>query len=344
MKLSARRRWLTAAVTVLVVALVLVFVVMTRSGGERSSAWPLRTVGEMPLPGASARFDYVSLDADRGLLFVAHMGANEVIEVDIRADRVVRVVPDLPDVHGVLVVPALRRVFATATGDNEMVALDEDTGEVITRVRTGEYPDGLAYDPRRNAVWTTNEVGGSETVIDAATGAVRGTVDLGGEVGNVVYDPTADRMMVAVQGRGDLAVIDPTGLVVDRRVSLPGCEHDHGLTLDTANRLGFVACDGNARLLTVDLNSWRVLDTDPVGEDPDVLAYDSGAHRLYVAAESGTVTVLDLRGRQMTVAGSAHLADGAHVVAVDPRTHHSYYPVPAGASGRPALVEQEPTR
>jgi hypothetical protein len=46
----------------------------------------------------------------------------------------------------------------------------------------------------------------------------------------------------------------------------------------------------------------------------------------------------------MTVTGSGHLADGAHVVAVDPGSHHSFYPVPAGANGRPALLEQEPAR
>jgi hypothetical protein len=41
------------------------------------------------------------------------------------------------------------------------------------------------------------------------------------------------------------------------------------------------------------------------------------------------------------VLGSGHLADGAHVVAVDPTTHHSFYPVPQGADGRPALLEQD---
>ena len=108
--------------------------------------------------------------------------------------------------------------------------------------------------------------------------------------------------------------------------------------------MAFVACDANARLLTVDLNSWQVIATKTVGQDPDVLAYDQSAHRLYVAAESGTVTVLDLRDRQMIVAGSDHLADGAHVVAVDPSTHHSFYPVPAGANGYPALLEREPVQ
>jgi len=65
------------------------------------------------------------------------------------------------------------------------------------------------------------------------------------------------------------------------------------------------------------------------------------APRLYVAAESGVVSILDLRDRTLGVSGSDHLADGAHVVAVDPGTHRSYYLVPAGSDGRPALLERE---
>ena len=38
------------------------------------------------IPGVSAaRFDYASLDQQRGLLFIAHLGASEVVEVDIHA-------------------------------------------------------------------------------------------------------------------------------------------------------------------------------------------------------------------------------------------------------------------
>src|SRR5437016_5433916 len=170
-----------------------------------------------------------------------------------------------------------------------MITIDEDTGQQLAQAPTGDYPDGLAYDPDHHTIWTTNESGGSETVIDADTGQVRGTVDLGGEAGNVYYDPTARQMLVDVQTRNELAVIDPTTLTVVRRVPLPGCDHDHGLSIDPAHRLAFVACDGNASLLSVDLNTWQILDTVRVGDDPDVLAYDpgAGAGRLYVAAESG---------------------------------------------------------
>lgn len=340
---SRRVVLVSGAVAVLVAAGAAAFV-LTRGPSAPNSPLPLRTVHELVLPGDNSRFDYASLDAQRGLLFVAHLGASEVIEIDVRANKVVRTIPNLSDVHGVLVVPALRRVYATATGANQVVALNEDTGEVINHAPTGNYPDGIAYDPRRNAIWTTNETGGTETVVDADNATVRGSVNLGGEVGNVVYDSTADLMLVDVQGRNDLAIIDPASLVVTKRVSLPGCDHDHGLALDTAARLAFVACDGNATLLTVDMNTWQVTGTNLVGADPDVLAYDTSAHRLYVACESGTVSILDLRDGRLTVAGSDHLADGAHVVAVDSGTHRSYYPVPAGSDGRPALLEREPAQ
>ncbi|MFI2206551.1 YncE family protein [Streptomyces sp. NPDC020192] len=114
--------------------------------------------------------------------------------MDTHADKVVRTIYGLP---GVLAVPALHRVYATASDANQVATIDETTGKVLHRGPTGDTPDGLAYDPVHHTVWTTNESGGSETVVDATTGAARGTL------------------------------------------SLPGCDHDHGLTLDPADRLAF---------------------------------------------------------------------------------------------------------
>jgi DNA-binding beta-propeller fold protein YncE len=169
-------------------------------------------------------------------------------------------------------------------------------------------------------------------------------VPLGGEAGNVADDPTSRQMLVDVHSRNELAVIDPATLAVTRRMPLPGCDHDHGLALDPAHRLAFVACDANATLLSVDLDTWQILDIQRVGDDPDVLAYDPTAGRLYVAAESGWLTILDQHDRRLTIADRAHLADNAHVVAVDPATHRSYYPVPHGPDGRPALMSFDSRR
>jgi len=335
-----RPRWSVAAIVVLVAVTVVGVVLVSCARDVPPSAPPLHQVGHIQLPGDGSRFDYASLDTGRGLLFIAHLGASEVIEVDVHSHRVVRTIKGLSQVHGVLVVPQRHQVYASATGDNDMVTLNEDTGAELGRARTGEYPDGLAYDPVHATVWTTNETGGSETVIDAATHQVRGTVKLGGDAGNVAYDPGSRMMLVDVQSQNSLAVIDPSTLAIVRRVSLPGCDHDHGLALDPADRLAFIACEGNAVLLTLDMNNWHITDTHTVDPEPDVLAYDPVAHRLYVAAESGWVTTLDNHHRGLTITHREHLGDDAHVVAVDPTTGHSYYPLSTGPGGHPTLLEE----
>jgi len=343
-RLGYRPALTAVAVVALVAVAVAVWVLQSRASEPPGVPLPLRPVGEVALPGDSSRFDYASLDPGRGLLFIAHLGASEVLEVDVRAGRVVRTIPDLSGVHGVLVVPERHRVYATATNDDTMVTLDEDTATVLSRTPTGAYPDGLAYDPVHATIWTTNETGGSETVIDAGTGQPRGTVELGGQAGNVAYDPVAGQMLANDQDSNELVVIDPATLAVTRRVPLPGCDHAHGLALAPADRVAFIACDDNARLLTVDLTTAAPgPGVAQVGSQPDVLAYDPGLHRLYVAAELGPLTVLDTTGTALTVIGRGPVADQAHVVALDPTTHRTYYPVPPSAAGRPVLRAYEPT-
>ncbi|ART72864.1 hypothetical protein BTO20_33755 [Mycobacterium dioxanotrophicus] len=311
------------------------------SAGPQSLPW--QQVSTLDLTGGTGRFDYQALDAGRGLLFVAHMGAGQLVEVDLTHHRVLRTVNDLPDVHGVIVVPEQRRVYATVTARNQLVALDEDSAATVFTASTAAYPDGLAYDPLRHTVWSTNESAGNETVVDAGAGAVVATVPLGGDVGNVVYDPAIDRMVVAVQGRGDLAVVDPVSKSVVDRIATPGCDHPHGQVLDNVHQVMFVGCEGNATLATVDLAGRTVVDTLPVGDSPDVLAYDPPRGRVYVATESGWVSIADHDRGHLHARGSAHVADGAHTVAVDPVTGQSYLPVADNGHGTPQLWEYRPS-
>ena len=163
---------------------------------------------------------------------------------------------------------------------------------------------------------------------------------LGGEAGNVRYDPTSDRVLVDVQTADQVAAIDPHSRSVVARVPVPGCDHDHGLLV--VDRRAFVACDGNATLVALALPGLTELGRLGVGDDPDVLAADPDRGLLYVAAESGEVTTVDIRPAAGRVTGRAHLADGAHVVAVDRTTGRAYFPVPDAGDGRPGLLITEP--
>ena len=250
-----------------------------------SAGLPLKAVARVALPGASVRFDYVSIDPGANRLYIAHMNASELLVFDLRTRHVLQTIP-APGVHGVLAVPQLGRVFASATDAHQLLTLDARTGRVLNRAAAGDYPDGIAYDPVERRVYVSDETGGIEAVFDQQ-GKRIATVALGGDAGNVQYDAATGRMLVAVQSRNDIAVIDPRSSKVVRRVSVPGCEHPHGLLVDGPSRLAFVACDGNAVLLTLDLKRLKVTGSSSVGGSPDVLAFDTSLHRLYVAAESG---------------------------------------------------------
>jgi DNA-binding beta-propeller fold protein YncE len=250
---------------------------------------PLKTVATVPLPGGSSRLDYPSIDSKRNRLYIAHLGGGLVIVFDTKKRRVVKTI-SAPGAHGVLAVPALGRVYASATDDHELLTIDEQSGKVIARAPAGEYPDGIAYDSADRRVYVSDESGGVETVF-TANGRRIGTVQLGGEAGNVQYDAVANRVLVDVQSRNEVAVINPRTNRVIRRVALPGCENNHGLLVDAPRRLAFVACQGNATLLTLDLRHMKITGRASIGQSPDVLAFDTSLRRLYVSAESGDVAV-----------------------------------------------------
>jgi DNA-binding beta-propeller fold protein YncE len=304
---------------------------------------PVQTVADVPLPGSASRLDYQSLDPQRRLLFISHLGAGTVIVFDIAAQKVVTEIPQMSGAHGVLAVPELGRIFATATDDHQLVAIDAATFQVVWRTPAGRYPDGLAYDPATKRVFVSDESGGGEPVIDAVVGRQMGVIPLGGEAGNTQYDPATQRIYVAEQTHNELVAIDPAGepaaSSIVARTPLPGCQRAHGVAVDAANRLAFAACEGNARLLVIDLQEAahpQVTATYAVGLVPDVLTFDSEWHRLYVASESGVLSIFDEQGRRLTKRSEGFVASQAHTVAVDPRAHLLYLPL-QDVGGRPVL-------
>lgn len=296
---------------------------------------PLERLADIALPGNPTRLDYQSFDQRRHLLFIAHLGDSAVVVVDTQRRRVVATVQNVSAVHGVLAVPELNTVYASATGTNELVAIDESGFTIKARMPGGVYPDGIAFEPRTRRLFVSDERGGTDTVIDTKTNRRIGTIALGGEAGNTQYDAASRHIFVNVQTLGQLLEIDPVTMRILRRVPLSGCAGNHGLLIDAAARRAFIACEDNAAFLWLDMRTMRVRATWTVGEGPDVLALDAKKQRLYVAAESGVVSVFDA-GRNVRRIWQGFLAPAAHTVAVDPVTHAVYFPL-ENIGGRPTL-------
>src|SRR6266700_4954122 len=281
----------TAAGALVVAALACSTPVGPGSGGGPASLPGYKVVRDVALPGDTSRWDYQIYDPSAHRLYIAHLGASQIVVFDTQGQRVAGVVDGVDQVHGLVLAPDLGRLYASATGRNQVAVIDTARLRVIATAPVGDYPDGLAYVPDAGKVYVSNEHDSADTVLDARTNSVLRRVAIGDSIGNTMYDPAPRLVYVASGSDNRLVVIDPATDAVLGRYPLNGCDGAHGVYLDSPQQhRAFVACEGNAKLVLFDLNSKTVTSVMSVGDTPDVLALDPAAHRLYVASESGTVT------------------------------------------------------
>jgi len=300
-----------------------------------ASASILERVTDVPLPGAASRFDYQNIDTTVNRLYLSHMGAGEMVVVDVKTRKLVGTVGELPRITGVWAVPALGKVYASVPGRHQVAVIDARRLRVEARVGKIGFPDGIAYAPGGRKIYVSDESGGGELVIDGATSRVVTTIPLGGEAGNTIYDPGSGDILVAVQTQNEVVAIDPRTDRVIGRHRIPGSSHPHGMAIDASRRLLFVASEASATLQMLDLGTMNVLDHQAVGDDPDVLAFDPVRRRLYVAAESGVVAVFTEKNGKLVALGRIEMPH-AHSVAVDPRSGLVYIPLQS-VDGHPRL-------
>lgn len=308
--------------------------------GPKPCAQILDLVADVPMPGAAVRFDYQSMDAEHGRLYIAHMNDDHLVVFDTTTQKVVANLDGFKRVHGVIAVPDSERIFASATGDHQMIVVDMKTLKTVGKAGPIDYPDGLAFAPGVTRVFVSDEHGAVEAVVDAPSRKLIKNIQLGGGAGNTVFDPLSRRILVAVHGMNELVEIDPAKMEIVARHRLAGVENPHGIALDVRGHLAFIAGEENASLAVFDLENGKQLGVHPVGEDPDVLAYDAGLKLLYVSAESGTVSVFRETGKDIRPIGQCNMPH-AHSVSIDPRTHLVYFPL-ENVNGKPMLRIMQP--
>ena len=305
---------------------------------------PLTLVSEMPLPGGSTRFDYQDLDTGAGHLVLTHMNDGSVVITDLKDGSVLKELKSIPVARGVVAADDVGIIFVTSSPDR-LVLIDNKSLAEIKRVTTGHAPDGVAWDPTHKMVGVSDQQDGALSIIPDSGSGVRKQVKLGTETGNVVYDAARGWFWITVNTDSppdQLVAVDPTTAKIATSIPLPGCDGAHGLRIHPDGQSALIACEGNDTLARVDLGGAHKVSIAATGAGPDVLAIDPGLGWLYVAAESGDLTVFDLNKPGVSLIGHDHPGDHTHTVAVDPLTHRVFFPIMVGPKGTPVLRIMKP--
>ncbi len=293
--------------------------------------FPLKRVAVVKLPGNPARFDYQSMDLKYNRLYINEMGAGRLLVFDTKNDKLVAYLKGFTNATGVLAVPSLHRVFISSPkylGDGKVVALNSITLKTEGSAKVGYFPDGISYVPKLKRIFVSNEMGGEISVLNAVNLNHIGVVSLNGEAGMNVYDNKDKIVWVNNQSTNYLLGINPESLKIVRKIKIPHiCKSNHGLLIDAKDGLAFVGCEDSNRLVLMDIKNGLALGIYKVGKIPDVMAFDIKQNVLYVATESGILSIFKLKQKKLFLIGSKYIGDDAHTISINPLSDKVYLPI-----------------
>jgi DNA-binding beta-propeller fold protein YncE len=288
----------------------------------------LKQMASFDLPGPGGkRFDYLTIDSDDNYLLSAHLAAGQTYVIDLATNKVVATVTDTPGAEGVEYVPELKKFYTSNANDNTIGVVDLKQMKVVKKLKTEAKPDGSAYAAPFHKLYVSDERGKAEAVVDVQKDEIVRTLHFDSETGMPQYDPVARKVYVNLQSQNIFAVIDPATDEVVGRYPVGRCKGNHGMALDPAHHRAFLACEENDLMTVFDLDKHRPIAFLPVAGGPDVIKFDSGLDRIYVACYSGAISVFHQDDpQQYRKLEDFRVQHTVHSLAVDVKTHRLYAP------------------
>jgi DNA-binding beta-propeller fold protein YncE len=310
----------------------IITLVIVAAGALGRSAKPgtttLQKVTEFDLPGpAGKRFDYLTIAADDHYLLSAHLAAGQMYVIDLRTNKVLATVGDTPGAEGVEYVPELKKAYTSNAYDNTIGVVDLRQMKLIKKIPTAAKPDGSAYAAPFHKLYVSDERGKAEAIVDVRTDTIVKTLRFDSETGMPQYDPVAKKVYVNLQDKNIFAVIDPNTDEVVGRYAVGQCRGNHGMALDAEHRRAFLSCEENDLMTVLNLETNQPIAFLPMASGADVIKFDAGLKRIYVACSSGAISVFKMDDPEhYRKLEDFPVQKKVHSLAVDQETHRVYAP------------------
>ena len=135
---------------------------------ESAEVLPLQLEAKIPLGDVRGRIDHMAVDLARHRLFVAALGNDSLAVVDLNAQRLDRLIGELPEPQGVGYDPATDTLYVANAGDGSVRLFkgpDLSPGE---RIELGSDADNIRVDSKAGRVFIGHS-DGALAIVDAVT-------------------------------------------------------------------------------------------------------------------------------------------------------------------------------
>jgi YVTN family beta-propeller protein len=268
-------------------------------------------------------WDYVTVDAENKKIYVSH-GTQVNILSTVTGDSI-GVIANTNGVHGIALVKALNKGYASNGRDNSCTVFDLQTNAEIARIPVGTNPDAIFYDDFSKKVYAFNGRSSDASVIEPATDKVVATVPLGGKPETGVSDGKG-KVFVNSETTNEVVAIDAATYKVIARYKITDGDEPSGLAIDRATNRLFVGCGGNQTLVVMDATNGKNLAKFHIG-DCDGVAFDPTLKMAYTSNNEGTISVIkELSANKFAFVENITTEKGARTIGIDVLTHHLFLP------------------
>jgi DNA-binding beta-propeller fold protein YncE len=315
------------AVAVLVAGLI-ICLGMNAAFKNKSAGSTLKQIATIDLPGKTGkRFDYLTIDYKHNYLFSAHLGADVLYVIDTKTNKLVKMITNTPGVEGVEYVEELNKVYTSNWYDHTIGVIDMDKMEVIRKIPAMVKPDGNVYASHFKKLYVSDERGKTLIIVDVNKDEVVKKISFKSETGMPQYDSISKKIYLNLQDQNMFVVIEPKNDSIIGQYSVGECKGNHGMALDVIHRLAFLACEGNDLLTVMNLDTYKPITYLKIAGGSDVVKYDPGLQRIYVACYDGFISVFHENDpTHFTKLEDFPVQKKVHSLGVDIITHRVYAP------------------
>jgi DNA-binding beta-propeller fold protein YncE len=247
---------------------------------------PLFLTRIIPIADTPGRFDHMSVDNKRGLIFATVFGNDtvEVLQVE-RGKRIRTLTGAFNRPQAALYMPDLNRLAVSNSEDGTVKIFDGDSFKLIDTVKFPDDADNLRYDAGAKRVYV-GYGDGAIGVFDATTNKRLEDYPLGVHPESFQLEQNGPRIFVNLASVSQVAVIDrQTRKVTKWRLTEAGTNFP--MALDEEHRRLFVAARRPARLLVLDIDTGKTVASLPGASDTDDMWYDATRKRIYIPSGEG---------------------------------------------------------
>ena len=255
--------------------------------------------------------DHLALDLSEGRLFATPQAAHAVAVLDLKNGRVLKMIRDIGNPHGIFYSATSRRLFVADGASGDLKVFSGASYSLIETIPLSKGADALIYDPRTRLLYVNN--GGDDagmdhslvSVVDSARMQKVADIPIAapGLEGSTI-DSARQLLYVNLDTESAVAVVDlrKRRTVVTWKLPMGRHHRNMGSALDTAHARLYVACrdsDLYGSVVVLNTDDGHVITTLPIGGWADGIFIDQKRQRIYVSTGVGHIETYSI-GRNDT--------------------------------------------